>query len=483
MKLSIKKESKEFEAVSVAFYRSLKSLEIEPARFRALPIKQRRLALCEAIYKTAKQVSTTILWYQDRSSLYSKKLWDFSPDEVTQHQIIVDALIALVCLGESAFVRPLVTYLSFPEPRWAILISSLLRAISTQGIRGPTFRLPSDEERAQWRKWAIEHVEFPAVRDYSYMLLSDIGSEEVNWNLDISEQEESALLRVRNEFFETDWKYYDEKQADYCDRFLYRSLKSYDYGAFADLLERFVSEHPQQGNFTTLVACMSDSINELHLSKSALKESWLDVLSDRKVSSRTGAILYQILVYPKTNRPLARSFGRKLFRDEIDLNTLASVADILMQSQSVDSIYRITKTLSIIDELPKQSRERFLDLIPTISMIFFLWVSNLSSRELESFCLLGSEEPNRRGALLESAIRNFQSNDNALVKFLVFEHSPNPDCQVFADQIKRFLEFRKPLERDLSAATPQTSELVLKYLDVVRVTFRRFLHFCNPGQD
>jgi hypothetical protein len=482
MKLSIKKESKEFEAVSVAFYRSLRSLEIEPARFRSLPIKQRRLALCEAIYKTAKQVSSEIRWYEDRSSLHSKRLWDFSPEEITQHQIIVDALLALVCLGESAFIRPLVTYLSFPEPRWAILISSLLRAISARGIRGSTFRLPSDEERSRWRKWAIEEVEFPSLRDYSYMLLSEIGSEEIKWNIDISEQVESALLRVRNEFFETDWKYYDNKQADYCNRFLYRSLKSYDYGAFADLLEGFVSRNPQQGNFTTLVACISDSINELQLSKSALKESWLDVVSDRKVSSRTGAILYQILVYPKTNRPLARSFGRRLFSDEIDLNTLAAVADILMQSQSVDSIYRITKALSVIDGLPEKSRERFLDLVPTISMIFLLWVSNLSSRELESLCILGSEEPNRRGALLESVIRNFQSNDDALVKFLMFEHSPNPDCQAFAGQIKRFLEFRKPLERDLPKAQ-QTASLVLQYLTIVRITFRRFLHFCHPEED
>src|ERR1051326_1489392 len=141
MKLSIDKESKEFQAVSVAFYRSLKSLEIEPTRFRALPLRQRRLALCEAIYQTAKQVSINIKWYEDRSDLQSKKLWDYSPDDIAQHQTIVDALIALVCLGESGFVRPLITYLSFPEPRWSILIDSLLRAISYEGIRGSTFRL------------------------------------------------------------------------------------------------------------------------------------------------------------------------------------------------------------------------------------------------------------------------------------------------------------------------------------------------------
>ena len=116
-------------------------------------------------------------------------------------------------------------------------------------------------------------------------------------------------------------------------------------------------------------------------------------------------------------------------------------------------------------------------------MIFFLWVNNLSSRELETLCLLGSEQPNRRAALLEAAIQNFQSNDDALIKFLVFEKSPNADCQVFADQIKRFLEFRKPLKRDLSQATSHTSELVLKYLDVIRITFRRFLRFSNPEQD
>ena len=483
MKLSIDKESKEFQAVSVAFYRSLKSLEIEPTRFRALPLRQRRLALCEAIYQTAKQVSINIKWYEDRSDLQSKKLWDYSPDDIAQHQTIVDALIALVCLGESGFVRPLITYLSFPEPRWSILIDSLLRAISYEGIRGSTFRLPNEPERRRWRKWALEHAEFPSLRDYSYMLLSDIGSEEVKWSVDTSDPATSSSLRVRNEFLETDWKYYDEEQAQYCDRFLHQSLKAYDYGRFTELIDHFVSHKPHEGNFNTLVACISDSVAELKLPKSVLTQNWLALISDREVSSRTAVIMYQILVYPKTDRALARAFGKRLFSDEIDLYTLTAVADILTQSQSPNSIYRITKTLSDIHQFPESVRERFLELSPTISMIFFLWVNNLSSRELESICILGSEKPERRSPLVELLRRNFESNDNVLLHLLVLERSPNPDCQKIAEQIRQFLEFRKPLERDLTKAKQEPSKLLLEYLNGIRLCFRRLLQLSSWEQE
>lgn len=480
MKLSIKRESKEYKVVAVAFDRALRGLEIEPTRYRALSLKQRRLALCEAIFSTARNVSKGIDWYVDRSDLRSKQLWDFSPDQITQHQIAVDALIGLVCLGEFSYVRPLITYLSFPESRWTILIDSLLRALSPEGIRHSVFRLPTDSERARWRRWAIEHPDPINFRDYSYVLLSDLGTDQVDWNLLVTEAEDSSLLKVQNEFFGTYWKYFDERQADYCGRFLRSPLKSYDYRTFAELVERFVAANPNEANFTTIVACASDWINEFHLTKSALKDDWLNLI-DEGLSSRTTAILYQILVYPKRDRRLARDFGKRLFSDEIDIQTLTCVTDILTQSQTDTSLYRLGRTLSLLDDLPSQSRKRIEDFMPTITMICSLWVTNLYSRELESLCILGAEDPKRRSALQELIQQCFHANDHTLLRFIVFERSPNEQCRTFGQRIRLFYNHRRPLEERLRETLADTSSLVLQYVKLLEETFRSLL--CLPQSE
>ncbi len=475
--------------LSVAFARSLKSLEIEPGRYRTLPLRQRRLALCEAIYKTAKLASREIDWYADRSDLRSKQLWDFTPDQIAQHQILVDALIALVCLGESSFIRPLVTYLSFPEPRWAILIDSVLRAVTAGGIRGSTFRLPNEAERSSWRKWAIDHTEVPRIRDYSEILLSDIGVEDIKWRYRyVPDATEYSFLVARNEFLETDWKYYDEQQADFCTHVLYWPLKAYDYSSFAGSVEAFVKKNPLEGNFTTLVACVNDWINELGLPKSTLKHDWLTLVSNKEVSSRTSAILFQILVYPKKDRVLARDFANHLLRDEAgpytaDLHTLTAITDILTQSQSASSVYRVAKALSDIDELPRGSRDTLLGLDPMISMMFLLWISNLSSREIESLCILGAESPSLRHSLLDSIARTFRSNSQTLIKLGAFENSPNPSCQRFALQMKYFYKLRKPFVRDLPRIEQSTSGLVSRYLKLLRTTCRKLLRLESPKRD
>ncbi|HMH42839.1 MAG TPA: hypothetical protein VK557_05110 [Pyrinomonadaceae bacterium] len=475
MNLSTKQAAREFEAISEAFTRSLKSLEVEPARFRALPLRQRKLALFEAIYKTAKEVIQELDWYDDRSNLRSKRLWDFTIDQIAQHQAIVDALIAFLCLGETAFIRPLVSYLSFPEPRWSILIDSVLRAITLEPMRGSVFRIPSDAEISAWRRWAIEHSEVPKLKDFSEILLSDIGMEDVSRHYyfrQTADSAESSSLTNRNEFFQSDWKYFDERQASFCTTALYPQLKSYEFNRFAEFIESFVLQNPTEANFNTIVACTNDWISELRLPKSSLKHTWLELLAKRDVSSRTGAILYQILVYPKKDRALAREFGKELLGEESNVFILAVVSDILAQSQTATAIYRIAKAYSDIDDFSKQARETLDDLNPIVSTTITLWIENLFSREIESLCVLGGEKDPKRRKLLIALIANMlKSNDQSLLRLRVFKYSSNPKCQMFARQIQEFHELRKPLIRQLTEGTGSGSQIVSNYLTLIRVSF------------
>jgi hypothetical protein len=275
----------------------------------------------------------------------------------------------------------------------------------------------------------------------------------------------------RNEFLETEWKYFDEKQADYCSYALYQPLKSYDYSAFAESIQAFVNKNPDEGNFNTLVACVNDWINEFQLSKSTLKQNWLTLVSGKKINSRTGAILFQILVYPRKNRQLAREFGKELVGDTVDINTLSALTDILTQTQSANSVYRIVKTYSDIDHLSEQTRETLWGLTPMASTTLILWIKNLFSREIESLCILGGESPKRRIMLLDRIKKIFQSNDQAIIKLRVFMHSPNTHCQRFGHQMNYFYECRKPLERQLEEDEQNTRLMVSKYLDMVQATF------------
>lgn len=469
MNPSLKRQSKDFEAISAAFTRSLKSLEIEPARFRALPLRQRKLALFEAIYTTAKQVSCDLKWYEDRSDLQSKHLWDFTVDQIAQHQTIVDALIAFVCLGETSFIRPLVSYLSFPEPRWSILIDSVLRAVTLEPMRGSLFRIPNDGEIFAWRKWAIENPELQQSKDYSDILLSDIGMDNVAKNYfftQIAYPAETSFLINRNEFFQSDWKYFDEQQASFCRHALYPQLKSYEFDRFAQSIETFVLENPRESNFNTLLACTNDWISEFRLTKSMLKQDWLALISRKGVSPRTGAILYQILVYPRRERKLAREFGKELLSATgANVYLLAVITDILTQSQAATAIHRIAKAYSDIDNLPSQTRTTLFELGPMASTSINLWTKNLLSREIESLCILGGEKhPKRRGLLRDEIVALLKSNDQSLLRLRVFNDSPNPECQNFAKQVEQLYELRKPLLQQLIEDRVTNSQLVLSFL-------------------
>lgn len=472
MSTSVDRKSKELEAVSVAFSRSLKSLEIEPVRFRALPFRQRKLAMCEAIYKTAKHVSGDLNWHEDRSDLQSKKLWDFSVDQIAQHQTIVDALIALVCLGESSFLRPLVSYLSFPEQRWSILIDSVLRAIAIKPTRGPIFRIPNDQELHTWRRWAIEISEPPALRDYSDILLSDIGIEEIkerHFHAYFSNSTVSSFLINRNEFFATDWEYFDEKQARFSSSDLYPQLKSYEFKRFALFLEDFVRENPSEGNFNTLVACTNDWISELHLPKSKLRENWIALISEKDVSSRTGAVLFQILVYPQKDRVLARTFSKQLLLGESNLYVLAVIGDILTQSQTADAINRIARVYSAIDELSEQMQTTLYDLGPMASTMLRLWFKNLVSREIENLCIVGGEKQSKkRELLLESMCSVLRLHDHSIMKLRVLSGSSNRESREFGKQIEVFYELRREIFDNLMENDRTTSSLVSSYLRLFR---------------
>lgn len=479
MKLLAKDNSKNLEAISVAFNRSLNYLEIEPARFKTLPLRQRRLALCEAIFSTAHQVDRGLNWYLDRSELQSKKLWDFSPEQIRKHQTILDSLIALVCLGETSFVRPLVTYLSFPEARWSITIDSVLRAISEEPMKGHLFRLPSESDKGMWRDWVVGQLASSELKDFGTSMSSQIGIDDIRWHDSSSYGPANSSLINGIEFLDLNWKYFDDNQARFCGD-LYELFSARKYNEVAESIDIFVNNHPSEGNYNTIVTCLNDWIDKSELSRPAIKQRWIVLTSKRRVSPKTVAVLFQVLDYSKKDRRLAREFGKKMLgRDEVNLHLLQSIIDLLIQNRSASSIVRVAKTYSDIDQFHDQTRNILLDLAPMFSTSIIVWLSGLFSTEVENICILGAEYPPKRKPLLDSIVKTMQANNRVVLKLKVFEHSANPECQRLGRYMREFYEFRTPFEDQLENQG-KTSLLVSNYLEHFRSIFRTFLCLVSP---
>lgn len=478
MRPSTKEKSKNFEAISVAFNRSLDYLEIQPARYKRLPLRQRRLALCEAIFSTARRVVEPLNWYLDRSDLHSKRLWDYSPDQIRRHQTVLDSLIALVCLGETSFVRPLVTYLSFPEQRWSITIDSVLRAISEEPMKGPLFRLPSESDKAMWRKWAVDRSEPLGLNDFSTSLCAQIGVDDITWHSPSAYGFTASSLINWDQFLDVSWKYFDEKQAKFCKK-LYVPLREQKFKEVAESIDAFVSDYPREGNYNTIVSCLNDLIDESDLPRPAIKQHWILLAGNRKISPKAVAVLFQVLDYSKRDRSLAREFGEKMLGSDLNFHLLRCVTDLLVQNTSAPSIYRMVKTYSDLDDCRDQTRVLLLDLAPMFRTTVIVWLSNIFSTELEDICILGSEAPSKRKPLLDSIDKALRANNRAIMRLSVFEHSANTDCKTLGQYMRKYFEFREPFVHELGRHE-KTSRLVSKYVDMFRSTFRKLVCLVSP---
>jgi hypothetical protein len=418
-------------------------------------------------------VSEGLDWYLDRSELNAKKLWDFSPEQIRKHQTILDSLIALVCLGETSFIRPLVTYLSFPEPRWSITIDSVLRAISEDSMKGPLFRLPSESDKAMWRRWAVSDFDPSGLNDFSTLLTSQIGVDDIRWHPESSSGFPAALLINWDEFLAVSWKYFDEKQVRFCKK-LYEPFREQKFSEVAESIDTFVSTNPCEGNYNTIVTCLNDWMDEADLSRPAIKQHWILLAGKRKISPKAAAVLFQVLDYSRRDRKLAREFGKEMLGEDLNIHILRCLTDILIQNRSASSIYRLAKTYSDIDECRDQTRFLLLDLAPMFTTTVIVWLGSMFSTELEDICILGAEAPPKRQHLLDSILKVVRVNNRAVMRLRVFENSTNPECQMLGHYMRKLYEIREPFSHKLGRHE-NTSLLVSKYREMLRSAFRKFV--------
>jgi hypothetical protein len=248
----------EKEFISTAFARSLDNLGINSSRYQGLPRTQRKLALCEAIQSTTMKLLPDFEPLRETGLLSQRRLEDFSPEQVFSHRVFLDANIALACLGETAVIRYLINYLSFPEPRWRILIEPVLRSLCRQPPRGHLgYHLPKRQQVLAWCEWALTRSETIPSFDFSVDLLSE-GY--------VRHKRAVSTTRVKFVPWIESWtapefscKYFYSTQAEFAESHLEQPFERRDFHQVVKRLDGYIrANQSHYTSFATLSAALHD---------------------------------------------------------------------------------------------------------------------------------------------------------------------------------------------------------------------------------
>lgn len=438
------------DVVSAALHGAMERLGIESARFRAMPSSQRRLALCEAIYRTASKGTVGSSWIKERAELGQTPIERFSPEQIQQHRIVVDALTALVCLGESTFVRSLVSYLSFPEPRWSITIDSVLRAV-VFGESDPPYRLPNQTNLCEWRQWAVKQRLQPKMSNFSEYLITQMGAEEETWHERTSRDASGVTwLALARPNVAPAWHCFSEPQAYFCAHSLYPALDESDARRLVGALDAYLKEHLHAKNFGTLVACLSDELPHRRLRLDDLTTYCLSATHDRSISPTCAVLVYQAVSAGRGNKELTRSFADALFGSQGSRRLRRIATFFLEDSSTTRAIHSIAWTFRRTERFPDRVARALDELAPRATGMIFRWLSRLFATEVESACLVGLETPAARSTLISWATHRFKRHDKALLHLSYLCDSSDASYRKIGTQVGELYKRRWRVRAELS---------------------------------
>ncbi len=437
--------------VAEALDRSLMNLGIEPSRFRSLPLMQRRLAIKEAVFNTASQKLRDLDWLEERSGFHESRLADFSHSEILQHQASVDALVAMVCLGEMRYAQPLVTYMSFPEPRWRILIEPVLRAISEQTVSEPVYRLPSLAEVRKWRLWTASESTQSGLSDYSERLMERMGARVVG--------QREAPRRVHRNYYQPAksrtivahrWRYFDSALADYCASLLYPEIRSASFDRFLELLDGLLRDNPQAAHTDTLSACIRDGIAESGVSLARFRWHVLSQVSTEAIQPQTWMTIFDALKRSVEDRRWANAIARKIAGEDISRQLLILLSDALICSVRDSYVFRTVLLIDNLDSWSSAALPVAEHLKPRIWKTLLGWLERILGWETESLCVLGSEDPENRDHLAALLAARFRKNSDSMRRVERTMGSADAAFSEFGTKLVTMRRMRSKLARTFS---------------------------------
>jgi hypothetical protein len=381
--------------VDEALDSALEQLGIQRVRFIALGPEQMRLALCEAIFASVKELDAAANWALSAAHFGGKTLADFSLEEIDQHFKLVHALIALACLGESAYVRPLTTYLSFPEPRWSLLIEPVLRALADGKRSSMQHGLRSPGVLRRWRKWAAGLPLSPALPTAIYHRQ---GASDVHWDVTFRHDSLDSLWLVSgNQWRDERSEFFDADQARTCARTFFKDLDSSRFDSFVTALNAYLvsSDEVTFASCETIAACIRDRVTQLD-ARAALLENWNTTF--KSLSPRTHFLLFHVLKPARGDIRLATYLANALVPD-VPADERLAVLGVIRQKPGLDVATLVLRACSDRTSISSSTRDVLKDVEPLVSRLVSISLRRALTDDTHNLCLLANEDASGREEL------------------------------------------------------------------------------------
>lgn len=421
---------------------ALEQLGIDEARFAALGIEQRRLALCEALFRIGKRVADDVRWLHE-GFIFKPTLASYSPDHIDAHYKLLHALTGLVCLGQTAYLRPFVSYLSFPEPRWAMKVDAVLQAITRQPMRRPVYRIPQQRVLGRWRRWAVGLSPVPKVSDYSTSVLRYPSRVRLHWNAYMHNEDSDALWLLSTATSgPASAQYFDHRSAAICATQLYPDFRPATLRRFVDRLDDLLQTQPdaRQAHYETIVASLRDHVADSKHSTRQLLTALFDDVDGSHLHPRCVVIMFRVFATQRDELPLAEHMVRWGFKDRAPADHWPALGDIVLKRIDSNSVIRVLDFKSTARFAPTEAVASGLD--PLIHQMVALYVRSLVSSELWNLSLASGVPRPSRSTIRDTVNRQWDVHNRFIRSLTRFRDSEDPDCRRLAGWMSEFLRLR-----------------------------------------
>lgn len=427
------------------FYESLDVLGISYERYGHMPYSLRKKTIAFDIYKQISDELKTGGLADER--FYEKDIYIISDEELENHYKIIHACIALVCLGNNQYIKPLLGYLDFPEWRWTAKIDFLLSKLVKQD---KDFRIPTFRNKIHWQKWFTEELFYTQLPDLSERILKHSSNLSINYYEYIVRKFSDKGI-VKHESKLDKFSTFDELDfAEYYYINCYRYLANNDYIRLISFLDQSFNEQTIP-YIETITNAVVDVFNDLMLNEDV--EFWKKILTENEVDTLPSVLFSKILTKLFKDDSLAAYFVSQYIGQEIGVEL----------SHRFESIYNATNYAILIEDLEvllshyeaysSQVKEKIVKLQPYCNHYISSFITSMYQSEKQSILFFTPHRKPEVDLLERAFIERFKINSSLLYDISNAGHKASLSVYFFTSILnlyeKRELFLYKCLSRNL----------------------------------
>lgn len=444
------------------FYEALEVLGINDVRYSHMPFSLRKKTLGFDIYKLASE-EMKFSYIQD-DQFNHKDLFEYSQEEFESHNQIIHACIALVCLGNNEYAKPLLGYLDFPETRWTIKIDFLLSRLV--GSTHDYFKVPTYNERLDWQTKFIESFFYERLADLSELIWPRHTDNSANFFRYITKDyHESGLANISSILGKSNLK--DELDcAEYYYIHSYRWLSNNDYHKFISFIDTSLDEE-KIPFMDTIVNTVVDVFYDLELKYAP--SFWKTMLDAHEIEALHSIFFYKIFKRLYVNQNWASFFIGKYFEESTAELASSYLAQLYDKDQSSDLIPVISELLKNVGRYTDPVKNTVFDLNPYYRYITHSFITNMYQSEKESLLLAFNLRKKGKDILQRSVTSRFQENTYLLILACDFAE-PVAHKENFLPKIKDLIRARLRWEKQ--CLNLSTADLITEYTEIYKALLK-----------